>query len=107
MRTKNEGKRAGKEKNIEKRVSQLRYHCTILYMYNTTKFSASISIFDITTFVKVDANTIATFVAKDLFLSLIVSSMKIEGSNCTLAYPFLFIKAAGFYCTQILRSMRQ
>lgn len=73
MRTKTEEKRAGKEKNVEKRVQYLRYHCTILYMHYTTKFSVCISIFDITTSVKADANTIATFVVKDLFLSLIIS----------------------------------
>lgn len=44
-----------------------------LCMCYTTKFSASISIVDITTFLKVDANTTAAFVAKDLFLSFIVS----------------------------------
>lgn len=73
MRTKTEEKRAGKEKKVEKRAQQLRYHFTILYMQYITKFSVCISIFDITTSLKVDANTTAPSVAKDLFLSLIIS----------------------------------
>lgn len=57
----------------KKRVQQLRYHCTILYMHYITKLSVCISVFDITVFVKVDVNTTAAFVAKDLFLSLIIT----------------------------------